>query len=117
MRHPMRILLMVLCLAGLGSLAWSPFAGAQETTPAWATPSAADEGVTFEPIAGDVAAILPPAPATIWLFRLHLAPGTTFSDPDGDPDTGVILVESGTLRMRVTRSTSLTRGDGTSETM
>ena len=109
------LVLGLFALLGIGR-----YAGAQDATPA-ASPSltgaTTEEGVTFEPIAGGVAEVLPPAPAAIELFRIRLAPGGNFSEPDGDPGTGVILVESGELTLSVTRPATLTRADGTQEEM
>jgi hypothetical protein len=86
-------------------------------SPALTGATGPEEVVRFEPIAGGVAQILPPAPATLQLFRIHLAPGGSFSEPDGDPGTGIILVESGALTLSVTRPATLTRASGAEETM
>lgn len=93
---------------------------AQESTPeASPVPSEVSEanGVSFEPIAVGVADSLPPAPAVLQLFRIRIAPGGAFSEPDGDPGTGMITVESGVATMSFTLPSSIIRAGSETPTM
>ena len=101
------VALAVLLTAGRGVIA-------QEATPDAATlaPAAASENVTLVPIAFGRADELPAAPAVLQLVRMRIAPGGEFSAPDGDPGVSLIVGETGTLTVTLTRPVVVTRGLG-----
>ncbi len=91
-------------------------AAAQQATPGPVEPIAVGDFVFHETADFGAVDAMPPAPATVFLFRLEVAPGASVTYPPGDPGLGGHLVLSGTLTLRdfdgdivVTRAT----GEGT----
>ena len=69
------------------------------------------EGVTFEPVTFSPAIDLP-RPGQLLVFRTALEPGAVVPIEDRDPTLGILLVESGTLTVRVEGTMTVTRGAG-----
>jgi hypothetical protein len=82
-----------------------------------ASPVPSDEGVTIEPVASGVTDTLPSAPSLIQLYRIHVTPESSYSQPDGDPGTGVITAEAGEITVTLSDEATITHADGTTETL
>jgi quercetin dioxygenase-like cupin family protein len=100
--------------AGGPALAARLGAGAQDATPSSA--EAGPEGGTFDAVAlafgVDVA-----SPIDMVVVRIGLEPGAAFPIEDSDPTTGILVVESGTLTVRVNAVVTVTRGTGLAGTL
>jgi quercetin dioxygenase-like cupin family protein len=83
-----------------------------------ATPSAEEmmpEGLTFEPI-GFAQGVTVPSPADLTAARAGFEPGAGFPLEASDPEGAFVIVESGTLTVRVEEVTwTISRGSGSSE--
>ena len=96
----------VVVLIGLAAFGASRYASAQEATP---VPEGVSAGFTFEPLAFGAVPFYPPEPAEIGLARLRIEPGGRLITPADDPALGIIYVESGTLTLRNTARSVVTR--------
>jgi hypothetical protein len=103
-------------LIGLVALGGRSFAAAQEATPAAAAGDELAPGVTSEFITGAAVGELPPTPAFMVLVRLTMEPGAVLPADPNDPTGTLLLVESGTLAVRLGAPTAIasTLGPGES---
>lgn len=100
---PLLVALLVgLGVAGRGGLS----ALAQEATPAVDGPR---PGVSFTPLGFGTADQLPTVPADFALFRLGLEPGSSFPVEASDASVALVVIESGTLTIRVEAPVHVTR--------
>jgi quercetin dioxygenase-like cupin family protein len=102
----------VLVLLGVLALHAQPGAIAQEATPAGVKIG----GVAFEPVAF-AAGIDLPSPGDLLVVRASLDPGGVVTIEERDPALGILLVESGTLTVRVEGPVTVTRAAGLGEAM
>jgi quercetin dioxygenase-like cupin family protein len=81
-----------------------------------ATPAGQEmEGLTFEPI-GFAQGVTLPSPADLTAARAGFDPGVGFPLEASDPEGAFVVVESGTLMVRVEEVTwTISRGSGSSE--
>ena len=87
-----------------GGLALALVAGRAEMSAQEATPEVVLTGdITAEQTAFGIADALPPAPASIDLYRIEVPPGGSISDPatTTNPGLGAHVIESGTVTLRV----------------
>jgi quercetin dioxygenase-like cupin family protein len=99
----------IVALLGGISLWLPPIARAQDATPT--STETMPESVTFEPVTG--AAVMSfPGNGEVLVFRTTLAPGAVIPIDASDPTLGILLVESGTLSLKMQGLVSFTRGDG-----
>jgi quercetin dioxygenase-like cupin family protein len=109
---------MVIVLLGIAALAVQPVVVAQDATPS--SDMQEPEGITFEPLAITSGVTLP-SPADLITVRLTIDPGAVLPSEASDPTGGMLIVESGTLTLRldtplaVSRSGSLMAAIGTAE--
>ena len=93
-------------LLGMLALHAQPVAIAQEASPA------ADgmelEGVTFEPLA-ITSGLTIPSPADMIALRFSMEPGAVLPIEASDPSSGMLIVESGTLTVRVDADWAVSR--------
>jgi quercetin dioxygenase-like cupin family protein len=99
-------------LLGIVALWGRPGAIAQEATPA----SVRIGGVAFEPVAFAPGLDLP-RPGDLFVGRAVLEPGGVVPIAASDPALGILLVESGTLTVRLDGPMTVTRGMGLGESM
>ena len=108
----------VVMLLGIIAVWVQPVAVAQDATPSSDMQEPA--GVTFEPLAITSGVTLP-SPADLITVRLTIDPGAVLPSEASDPTGGMLIVESGTLTLRldtplaVSRSGSLMAAIGTAE--
>lgn len=106
-------------LLGMLVLHAQPAALAQEASPA-AEGMMEPEGVTFEPL-GIASGVALPTPADLIAVRVTIEPGAVLPSDASDPTGGMLIVESGTLTIRldaswaIARSGSLTAAIATAE--
>jgi quercetin dioxygenase-like cupin family protein len=82
-----------------------------------ATPAGVEIGdVTFEPVALATDIDLP-SPGALFVARATLDPGGVVPIEESDPALGILLVESGTLTVKVEGPITVTRGAGLGEAM
>jgi quercetin dioxygenase-like cupin family protein len=99
MRHPLRLVPLVLVLlVGLVASLGSGIVRAQEATPG--ADELAPEGVTFTPL-GFAPNATVPVPADLVVARATFAPGGGFPFDASDPEGALLIMESGTLTIRV----------------
>src|SRR5215213_2065385 len=79
---------------------------AQEATPA--SDEMGPEGVTFEPLT-IAAGVSAPDPTDLVVVRIGLDPGAVLPSAEDDPDGALILVESGTLKLRMETPLTISR--------
>lgn len=85
-----------------GGLALAHAAGRAEMSAQEATPGTVlSEDITAEQTAFGIADTLPPAPASIDLYRIEVPPGASISDQATNPGLGAHVIESGTLTLRI----------------
>jgi quercetin dioxygenase-like cupin family protein len=106
-RFPVLVSLVVVMMLGMLALHAQPVAVAQEATPAAGVME--PEGVTFEPIA-IASGLTLPSPADMIAIRFNIDPGAGFPLEASDPTAGMLIVESGTLMVRVDAPWTVTRG-------
>ncbi len=101
-------------LAGSAALGARLAVLAQDATPS--SEESAPEGGTFDAVAlafgVDVA-----SPIDMVVVRIGLDPGAGFPIEDSDPTTGILVVETGTLTVRVDAPVTVTRGTGLAGTL
>jgi len=85
-------------LLGMVALHAQPVVVAQEATPS--SDMGEPEGVTFEPIAITSGVTLP-SPADLIAVRFTVDPGARLPSDASDPTSSMLIVESGTLTIRV----------------
>jgi quercetin dioxygenase-like cupin family protein len=105
-----RVFLSVVAIMLLGIVITGarPAAVAQEATPA--SDEMSMEGLTFEPI-GFAQGVTLPSPADLSAARAGFEPGAGFPLEASDPEGAFVIVESGTLTVRVEEVTwTITRG-------
>jgi quercetin dioxygenase-like cupin family protein len=95
-----------LFLLGMVALHAQPVVVAQEATPS--SDMDEPEGVTFEPIAITSGVTLP-SPADLIAVRFTVDPGARLPSDANDPTSGMLIVESGTLTIRVDAPWSVSR--------
>ena len=95
-RFGLLVSVVAVVLLGIAALAAQPVAMAQE-----ATPGAEEmEGVTFEPVTFATGIDFRVRLTCLWL-RVVSNPGTGFPIEASDPSLGFLLVESGTITVRL----------------
>ena len=94
-------------LLGLIVVSWSGAVRAQEGTPA-AGEAMMAAGTTFDPVTLALGVDVP-SPADVVAFRLGLDPGVVFPFVDSDPNGGLLILESGSLVIRVDAPWTVTR--------
>jgi mannose-6-phosphate isomerase-like protein (cupin superfamily) len=112
MRQSSMLLSLVVVFLGMITLPTQPIAIAQEATPAGVEIG----GVTFEPV-GLATGIDLPHPGDVFVGRAVLAPGGVVPIAATDPALGILLVESGTLTVRIDGPMTVTRGAGVGESI
>ena len=110
MRRSHVLLPAVVVLMGIVALWGRPGATAQEATPAGVRIGE----VAFEPVAFAPALDLP-RPGDLFVGRAVLEPGGVVPIVASDPALGILLVESGTLTVRLDGPMTVTRGAGLGE--
>ena len=111
-RFAVSLSLIVVVVLGVLALRVQPTAVAQE-----ATPAGVEIGdVTFEPVALATDIDLP-SPGDLFVARATLDPGGVVPIEESDPALGILLVESGTLTVKVEGPITVTRGAGLGEGM
>jgi quercetin dioxygenase-like cupin family protein len=93
-------------LLGIVALQAQPVVVAQEATPS--SDMQNPEGVTFEPLALSSGVTLP-SPADLIAVRLTVEPGALLPSEASDPSGGMVIVESGTLTIRLDTAWSISR--------
>jgi hypothetical protein len=93
-------------LLGIIALHAQPEVVAQEVTPS--SDMQDPEGVTFEALALTTGVTLP-SPADIITLRLTVDPGALLPSDANDPSGGMLIVESGTLTIRLDAAWSISR--------
>lgn len=93
-------------LLGIVALQAQPVVVAQEATPS--SDMQDPEGVTFEPLALTSGVTLP-SPADLIAVRLTIDPGALLPSDASDPSGGMVIVESGTLTIRLDAAWSISR--------
>jgi quercetin dioxygenase-like cupin family protein len=100
--------LLVAVLIGMGVAGRaSSITFAQEGTPS--AENMAPEGITFTPLGFGTADKLPATPADFALFRVGFDPGAGFPIEASDPSVALVVIEAGTLTIRVDAPTRVTR--------
>jgi quercetin dioxygenase-like cupin family protein len=89
----------------LGLLVGPPAVTAQDATPAGAPEG---EGVTFVPI-GFAEGVDLPSPASLLAVQVTLEPGAVSPFTEDDPTSGMLIVESGEITIRVEAEWTVTR--------
>jgi hypothetical protein len=93
-------------LLGIVAMQAQPVVVAQEATPS--SNMEDPEGVTFEGLAITTGVTLP-SPADIITLRLTIDPGALLPSDANDPSGGMLIVESGTLTIRLDTAWSVSR--------
>lgn len=93
-------------LLGIMALQAQPVAIAQEATPS--SDMEEPEGVTFEPLAITSGVTLP-SPVDLIAVRLTIDPGASLPSDASDPTGGMLIVESGTLTIRLDAAWAISR--------
>ena len=93
-------------LLGIVAMQAQPVVVAQEATPS--ADMQDPEGVTFEPLALTSGVTLP-SPADLIAVRLTVDPGALLPSEASDPTGGMLIVESGTLTIRLDAAWSVSR--------
>jgi len=93
-------------LLGIMALQAQPVAIAQEATPS--SDMQEPEGVTFEPLA-IASGVTLPSPADLIAVRLTIDPGASLPSDASDPTGGMLIVESGTLTIRLDAAWAISR--------
>ena len=112
MRRSHVLLPAIVVLLGIVGLWGRPGAIAQEATPAGVRIG----GVAFEPVVFAPGLDFP-RPGDLFVGRAALGPGGVVPISASDPALGILLVESGTLAVRVEGPMTVTRGTGLGEAM
>jgi quercetin dioxygenase-like cupin family protein len=107
-RFPVLVSLVAVVLLGMLALHAQPVAIAQEATPA-GEGMMEPAGVTFEPIA-IASGLTLPSPADMIAVRFRIEPGAVLPLDASDPTAGMLIVESGTLTVRIDADWAVSRG-------
>ena len=113
MRSLSWVLSIIIVVLSLGAVS-IPGARAQDSTPAAGPP--AEEGVTFTPI-GFAEGVTLPSPADLIAVRISIEPGAVSSLGADDPTSGLLIVESGTITVRVDAAWTVSRGAALQQAM
>jgi quercetin dioxygenase-like cupin family protein len=97
------VVVFVLAVMAIGA---QPRAVAQEATPASGEMSF--EGLTFEPLAIVEGLNVPPS-SELLVAHVSLDPGATLPSSESDPQDGLLIVESGTLTLRLEAPLTVSR--------
>ena len=97
-RIPVVLSVVVVMLLGIAALRAYPHAVAQEASPA--AEEFMPEGTTFVPI-GFAPGVALPSPADLVAARASFEPGAGFPFAASDPEGAFVVIESGTLTVRV----------------
>jgi quercetin dioxygenase-like cupin family protein len=89
---------MVVMLLGLAVITTQPPARAQEATPT--SDEMSFEGLTFEPLAIVDGLDVPPS-SELFVARVGLDPGAMLPSSESDQQDGLLIVEAGTLTLRM----------------
>jgi quercetin dioxygenase-like cupin family protein len=113
MRSLSWVLSIIFVVLSLGAFT-IPGASAQDSTPAAGPP--AEEGVTFTPV-GFAEGVTLPSPADLIAVRISIEPGAVSSLGADDPTSGLLIVESGTITVRVDAAWTVSRGAALQQAM
>ena len=98
----------IVMLSGMVTVGGQSVTLAQEATPPSDEGMMSPEGVTFEPLTV-VPGVSAADPMDLVLVRIGIDPGAALPSGEEDPDGGLILVESGTLTIRMETPLTISR--------
>ena len=114
-RFSVLLSIVAVLLLGILALHAQPVVVAQEATPSGE--EMAPEGASFQPL-GFASGVTLPSPADLLVARFGLDAGASFPLDPNDPTNTLVVIESGTLTVRVEEvAWSITRGAALQEVM